>query len=237
MLARPARSAATASRSGRATTDAASRPRAARRGGARPCGCAGRGSGRRRPARVPSTRTVWANSRSGTVACSAGAASARCSSSGNGLPAMRESTSALEPGPRAPAAASRKRLLVRRRAAGQRADANRAPCPSAAAAADSARSHEAGRSCVAVAHERLHDPLLGVDRLVGEAALVAQPAVVDLLVVAREHAQHALVAHRQLDVALRRAQRADRARALDVPRPRAEAVRRATSARRPGTAR
>ena len=42
--------------------------------------------------------------------------------------------------------------------------------------------------------------------------------------VAREHAHHALVAHGQLDVALRRAQRADRARALDVPRARAEAV-------------
>ena len=90
---------------------------------------------------------------------------------------------------------------------------------------------------VAVAHQRLDDPLLGVDRLVREAALVAQPAVVDALVVARQHAQHALVAHRQLDVALRRAQRADGAGALDVPRPRAEAVRRARSARPPGTAR
>src|SRR5215207_8754440 len=42
--------------------------------------------------------------------------------------------------------------------------------------------------------------------------------------VAREHAHDAVVAHRQLDVALRRAVRADRSRALDVPRARAEAV-------------
>jgi hypothetical protein len=63
-----------------------------------------------------------------------------------------------------------------------------------------------------------------VHRLVGEAALVAQPAVVDLVVLAREHAQHALVADRQRDVALRRAQRADRPGVLDLPRTRAEAV-------------
>src|SRR3712207_7561936 len=36
---------------------------------------------------------------------------------------------------------------------------------------------------------RLRDPLLDVGGLVGEAALVAQPPVVDLLVVAAEHAQ------------------------------------------------
>ena len=84
-----------------------------------------------------------------------------------------------------------------------------------------ARRHER----LALAHERLGDPLVDVGRLVGEAALVAQPAVVDLVVLAREHAHHAVVADGQLDVALRRAVGADRARALDVPRARAEAVR------------
>ena len=75
-----------------------------------------------------------------------------------------------------------------------------------------------------VAHHRLRDPLVDVHRLVGEAALVAQPAVVDLGVVAAEHAQHALVADGEGHVALRRAHRADRARVLDVPRACAEAV-------------
>ena len=68
------------------------------------------------------------------------------------------------------------------------------------------------------------DALVDVDRLVGEAALVAEPAVVDLVVVALQHAQDALVADGEAHVALRRAERADRARLLDVPRPRAEAV-------------
>ena len=77
----------------------------------------------------------------------------------------------------------------------------------------------------AVAHQRRRDALRRAERLVAEAALVAEPAVVDLLVVAREHAHDlGVVAHGQLDVALRRAHRADRARALDVPRARAEAV-------------
>ena len=83
------------------------------------------------------------------------------------------------------------------------------------------RGHQLG----ALAHQRLDDPLVDVHGLVAEAAAVAHPAVVDLRVVAREHAHDALVAHGQLDVAVRRAARADRARALDVPRPRAEAVR------------
>ena len=77
----------------------------------------------------------------------------------------------------------------------------------------------------ALAHQRLDDPLVGVHVLVAEAAAVAQPAVVDALVVAAEHAHHAVVAHGQLDVAVGGAAGADRARALDVPRPRAEAVR------------
>ncbi len=76
----------------------------------------------------------------------------------------------------------------------------------------------------ALAHERLRDALVDRRRLVGVAALVAQPAVVDLVVVAGEHAHDLVVAHGQLDVALARALHADRARALDVPRARAEAV-------------
>src|SRR5690606_20592574 len=64
----------------------------------------------------------------------------------------------------------------------------------------------------ALVEERLRDPLLRVDRLVAEAAAVAEPAVVDVLVVTREHAEHArVVADRELDVALARAHRADRA--------------------------
>ena len=77
----------------------------------------------------------------------------------------------------------------------------------------------------AVAHERLGDPLRRMHHLVAEAALVAEPAVVDLGVVARHHAQHlGVVADGELDVALRRAERADRAGLLDVPGPRTEAV-------------
>ncbi len=115
------------------------------------------------------------------------------------------------------------RLLVRRRAAGQRARAVAGRLERARRGRDRlvpARRHQLG----AFAHQRLDDPLLGVHGLVAEAALVAQPAVVDLVVIAREHAQHAFVADGQLDVALRRAAGADRARALDIPRARAEAV-------------
>ncbi len=50
--------------------------------------------------------------------------------------------------------------------------------------------------------------------LEAEAALVAQPAVVDLGVRAHEHAQDAVVADGELDVALRRAQRAHRPAAV-----------------------
>src|SRR5262249_41641521 len=56
------------------------------------------------------------------------------------------------------------------------------------------------------------------------ATLVAEPAVIDLGVVARQDPEDALVADRELDVALARAERADRPRVLDVPRTRAEAI-------------
>ena len=79
-------------------------------------------------------------------------------------------------------------------------------------------------AAVAGADHRPGDPLLGVEHLEGEAALVAEPAVVDLDVVAGEDAQHLLVADGEPHVALRWAERADRARVLDVPGPRAEAV-------------
>ena len=78
-----------------------------------------------------------------------------------------------------------------------------------------------------VAHERSGDPLVDVDRLVGEAPLVAEPPVVDAgmaVAVARQHAHHLLVADREGDIALRGAQRADPAGRLDVPRAGAEAV-------------
>ena len=113
---------------------------------------------------------------------------------------------------------------MRRAAAGERGDV-RAPARRSADRGLAQRALPADRAqLAAVADHRRGDALVGVDRLVGEAALVAQPAVVDLVVLAREHAQHALVADGQRDVALRRAERAERAGALDLPRPRAEAV-------------
>ena len=95
---------------------------------------------------------------------------------------------------------------------------------SAEAASSSARSQETSRSSPPSRIIGARHALVDVDRLVGEAAAVAQPAVVDLGVVAPEHAQDAVVADGEADVALAGAQRAHRARALDVPRARAEAV-------------
>src|SRR3954452_16346794 len=100
------------------------------------------------------------------------------------------------------------RLLVGRRPARQRGGARAGLLERARGRVQRllpARGHQLG----SLAYERRDDPLVAVDRLVGEAALVAQPAVVDVLVLAREHAQDALVADRQLDVALRRAAGAD----------------------------
>ena len=168
-----------------------------------------------------STRTAWANSRSATVACASGADSARCSASGS-VPPVRESMS----GESRP---SRSRRCSRKASSLVLSPPTIAPTRPLARASAGGRLVERAlpgdrAQLAAVADHRRGDALVDVDRLVGEAALVAQPAVVDLGVVAPEHAQHALVAHGEGDVALRRAQRAHRARALDVPRARAEAV-------------
>ncbi len=203
--------------------------------GVRPCAGAGRGSARRRAGSLSSTSTAWANSRSLTLACSSGAASARCSSSGSVPAAARVDVRRAEA--LAHQAREQQPLLVGR--AGRR-PAPRWPRRTAAAPRpprSSARSQETGRSCAAVAHQRARDALVDVEGLVGEAALVAQPAVVDLGCSRAEHAQRALVADGERDVALGRAQRADRAGALDVPRPRAEAVGARGQRARPGTAR
>src|SRR4029450_13213393 len=74
------------------------------------------------------------------------------------------------------------------------------------------------------ADHRAGDALGRIEHLEGEAALVAEPAVVDVGVVPGEHPQHVLVADREGDVALARAEGADRARLLDVPGACAEAV-------------
>ena len=73
-------------------------------------------------------------------------------------------------------------------------------------------------------HPRLGDALLGFEHLEAVAAAVAEPAVVDLGVVAANHPFHLLVADGEADVALARAEGADRAGLLDVPGPGAEPV-------------
>src|SRR4051794_40324524 len=75
-----------------------------------------------------------------------------------------------------------------------------------------------------VLQPRPGDPLRRVKHLEAVAAAVAEPAVVDLGVVAGQHPFHLLVADGEADVALARADRADRAGVLDVPGPGAEAV-------------
>ena len=168
-----------------------------------------------------STSTAWANSRSRHLRLQLGSPSARCSSSGS-VPAARESMCG-EPRPRATGARAGgpPRWWPRRRRS-RRVARPRAREPAAASASarsqGTARSSPPSRSSGSVMRSSTWK------RLVGEAAPVAQPAVVDLGVLAGQHAHHALVAHGQRDVALRRAQRAHRARVLDVPRARPEAV-------------
>ena len=74
------------------------------------------------------------------------------------------------------------------------------------------------------APERVDDPVVGVEVGEREPALVADPALVDLGVVARQDPLHLALARRHRDVAADRAVRADRRHVLDLPRPRLEAV-------------
>ena len=218
---RRARSAGRPRRSGRARRAGRWPRRAARRAAARPCAAAGRGSARRRPGRSRArarrgrtrgrARRPAAPGRRGRARAPRRARARRRPPGGS----SRAARGTAAGGGRPPRSSCRRRPAR---------PPWRPPCRARRRRASSAFSQLARMSCAALAHERLDDPLVDVRRLVGEAALVAQPAVVDLLVVAPEHAHHAVVAHGQLDVALRRAVRADRARALDVPRARAEAV-------------
>src|SRR5262249_58809472 len=76
----------------------------------------------------------------------------------------------------------------------------------------------------AAAQLRSAHPLRGVEHLEAVAAAVAEPAIVDVWVVAADHPLHPLVADGEADVALARAERADRAGLLDVPGPGPKAV-------------
>src|SRR5436190_13090466 len=114
-------------------------------------------------------------------------------------------------------------LLVRRGAADDRRG------PIACLAQPGARRRErlvpARRAqLTARANQRLDDPLARLDHLEAEAALVTQPAVVDLDVVPCQHSLDPLVPDRELDVALARAQGAYGPRVLDVPGTGAEPV-------------
>ena len=190
-------------------------PRAA--SGAPPCAAAGRGSASRCSGSAPSSRIDSASSMSAIEAPIAGAESARepapSSSSVDGHVRRAER---LADDPLDEVAPPRWRPAPPTIAATCRAPARelRRPRPRAP------RSQPARLPPSA----RLGDPLLGGDHLEAEAALVAEPAVVDLVVVAGQDALDALVADGELDVALARAEGADRARVLDVPGPGAEAV-------------
>ena len=87
------------------------------------------------------------------------------------------------------------------------------------------------------AAKRGRDAVLRAEVRIREAALVAQPAAVDLRVVAAQDPPHLPLADRRRDVASDRAAGADRRHVLDLPRPRLRSGRAWTSARRPGTAR
>ena len=72
--------------------------------------------------------------------------------------------------------------------------------------------------------QRLAEPVLGVQVRVREAALVADPALVDLGVVAGEDPLDLALAHRRVDVAADGAEAADGRHVDDLPRPPLEAV-------------
>ena len=115
-------------------------------------------------------------------------------------------------------------LLVGGAAADDRGDLARAAPQARRRRGRAPRPSSPASRRAAAAHLRGERPVRAGEHLVAEAALVAEPAVVDLVVVAGEHAGDLLVADGELDVALARAERADRARVLDVPGPGAEAV-------------
>jgi hypothetical protein len=66
-----------------------------------------------------------------------------------------------------------------------------------------------GLPFAAVLDERRRKPVLGVQRLVREAVLVREPALVDRFVVERQHAHHAIVLHLHDQVAAVRVVRRD----------------------------
>ena len=76
----------------------------------------------------------------------------------------------------------------------------------------------------AAADHRRRQPGAGVERGVHVAAAVAQPALVDLGMVARQHARDPALADGGVGVAADRAAAADRGHVLDLPRPAAEPV-------------
>ena len=96
---------------------------------------------------------------------------------------------------------------------------------SSRSASSTACSHE-HRLETAPAHalQRLREPVLGAQVRVGEAALVADPALVDLGVVAGEDPLDLPLAHGRVDVAADGAEAADGRHVDDLPRPPLEAV-------------
>ncbi len=73
-------------------------------------------------------------------------------------------------------------------------------------------------------HERGGVPVVCADVVEREAPLVAEPALVDVGPVARQHAPYPVLAHRRPGVAAGRAEAADRRDVVDLPRPRLETV-------------
>ena len=129
----------------------------------------------------PTIRTVCANSRSTTVACNDGAASARRRSGDTGPPS-RESMSE-------DCSASRISRAIRN-------PSSFVACPPTSVPTGTLVAGEPGRrveraiprhraQAAAVTNERSGDPLVDVDRLVREAALVAEPAVVNVWIATR----------------------------------------------------
>ena len=191
------------------------RAQASCRGGARPCAGAGRRSGRPRPGspRAPAPRGRTPGLRPSPAAPARRAPGAAPA-------AARRPTRESRCG-RAQAlpqqAREQEALLVGAPAARERAGLGARPLQAGGGLLQGTLPGD-GSQLAAVAHQRLGDPSFGELR-VGEASAVAQPAVVHLVVVAGQDSQHALVAHGQRHVALRRAQRAHRARVLHVPGP------------------